>query len=66
MLTNRFNLQFIKSKFSVVVKGLKNLLIFLKHGISSQKLKNLLNNILYFIFNLIKHPLIELANSKDS
>jgi hypothetical protein len=65
-VTEWFHLQFIQRQFAIGEHRLENLLILLQDGITPQKLQYQLSNIKYFVFDLIKHPLIEFARGKDA
>jgi hypothetical protein len=45
---------------------LKDLLIFLEHGVAAQELKYLLNDVGNFFFDLVEYPLIEFTRGKNS
>jgi hypothetical protein len=66
MLVGGLYFQFVQCKLSVIIKCLKNLLVFLKQRVSTQKLENLLNDLLHFILNLIEYPLIVLTSGKNT
>jgi len=52
------DLQFIHSELAVGKHGLIDLLVGLQLKVFSQKLEDLLDDIAYFIFDLVKYPVI--------
>ena len=52
------DLQFIDGELAVGEQGLIDLLIGLQLKVLSQKLEDLLDNIAYFVFDLVKYPVI--------
>lgn len=66
MLSERTDLQFIKRQLAVGIQCLENLLVVLQHRVAQQKLQDLFDDVKYLVFDLIKDPLIHLADRKNS